>query len=165
MQAIFLIVGAALGFLGSLLVQRQQRRSQFRTHIYLELLPNLQAIAGRFHRVADQDRRVAAPVWILRDDDWLSVRDTDRLCGSAIVAGRSDAKRAALVRSRWEAMANMMDPDWGNPMDLVYANPAFRDAARQAWDAITAYQILLERRFTWRQPSPVPQPPEGFHPD
>lgn len=146
--AIFIVLGAVLGFVGGLIIIWRQRVSQFRANIFLEILPELESTAERFHYVASQTYPPTSNPSYLRDDDWLDPKDTDHLYRCSLLAGRSDTVRARRVRDRWAAMANRMDQDLGTPSNQVYADKDMAAASRQVLVSINEYKFWLEAKFT-----------------
>jgi hypothetical protein len=148
-EGLWVLLGAVVGIAGSLLVQWTVRRSSSRTAIYLEFLPGLERTLIRYHRVAVQDRN-HGPLWVLRDSDWITDRDTDQLRRQAIIAGGRDLARAIEIVRRWANLAKLVDPELGTLTSQVLGEEKVTKAAQEALDAVRSYQAWLERRFLRR---------------
>jgi hypothetical protein len=150
MEALLIVVGAVLAFLGSVTLQRFQQRRQGRATLFLRLLPDLSARLTSYAHIAHQDPR-AGPLWFLKDDDWPYRDEADAIYRQAVLVSYRYVRRAANVRQRWKAFAQMVDPELGSPTEQILGRSDVARALDDALAAVSDYTAWLERGFLGRR--------------
>jgi len=147
------VLGSLLAFGASFVLQRLERRAAARSHIYLELLPQLRLRAIRYHRVADQDPGFG-PWATLKDDDWASESDMDTIYRYAVLAGGPDVHHVEEIRRRWLDLCKSFDEEMMlDPTQLILGNAAASRSAAATLRTIDRYSSWIQAR-NLRRPWP-----------